>query len=390
MKKKKPSSASRVRPLNEAEETLLAIREGGVDAFVVRESEGHRVYALEDCDLPYSVLVERMQQGAVMLNRNGEIIYGNVSFAQLMNVPRESLIGVPLQQFLAETSREESRSLLRVAQEGESEGEMLLRRADGTLVSAHFAFRLLTRDKSAIGVLITDLTARKHEADLVSRLQRMQDDERRRIARELHDSVGQLLVAIGMNISTVQTEAHKLSPEVSRLVTENGNLVKEISNEIRTISHLLHPPLLDEVGLPSALRWYIEGFADRSKIEATLDIPDDLERLPQDLEIAIFRAVQECLTNVHRHSGSPSCSVKIIRDKDHVRLEIRDSGRGIPEAMRSTLPSLGGVGLRGMKERFRQLGGTMILESSQTGTVVKAAFPVPAAPRPREDGEDVA
>lgn len=389
MKKRKSPSISKRLAMKEAEETLLAIQNGAVDAFVVKESDGHRVYALEGCDLPYSVLVDRMQQGAVMLNATGEIIYCNPSLAHLLGVPQESVLGLPLHKFLAQSSQSYCKDLLREAQRGESEGEMLLRRPDGVQVSAHFSFRLLTRDKSATGVLITDLTARRHEADLVLRLQRIQDDERRRIARELHDSVGQLLVAIGMNIAKVETETHKLSPEIARLVHENSGMVKEISAEIRTISHLLHPPLLDEVGLPSALRWYIEGFAERSKINATLDIPDNLDRLPQDLEIAIFRAVQECLTNVHRHSGSPTCSVKLFQDDNRVRLEIRDSGRGIPEPMQSSLPSSGGVGLRGMKERFRQLGGSLNLQSNENGTVVTAAFPVPPVQDVRA-GEDVA
>ena len=154
-------------------------------------------------------------------------------------------------------------------------------------------------------------------------------------------------------------------------------MVRQINNEIRTISHLLHPPLLDEVGLPSALRWYIDGFAERSHIEATLDLPDKLDRFPQEMEIAVFRAVQECLTNVHRHSGSPSCAVSILQDAERLRVEIKDAGRGIAKNRISNLSASGGVGLRGMQERIRQLGGTLEIDSTHAGTTVRATLPIP-------------
>jgi signal transduction histidine kinase len=236
--------------------------------------------------------------------------------------------------------------------------------------------RLLTADKSTTGVLIRDLTAKKQLADLAARLQQVQDEERRRLARELHDSVGQLLVAIALNIAVIQQEAQKLSPEAAYLLTQNAGMVDEINDQIRTISHLLHPPLLDEVGLPSALRWYIQGFAERSKIETTLEIVDDFERLPRETEIAVFRTVQECLTNVHRHSGSSSCSVKVTRRDRQLHVEIRDEGRGIRKRRLLNLMSSGGVGLRGLQERLRLLGGSLEIHSDGKGTVVTAVLPI--------------
>ena len=153
---------------------------------------------------------------------------------------------------------------------------------------------------------------------LSSRLQQMQDEERRRLARGLHDSAGQLIAAIAMNIAVIKTEANKLSAAVAKRVDDNDRTIEQLSTEIRTISHLLHPPLLDEVGLASALRWYVDGFAERSKIAATLEMADDLERFPADMEIAVFRAVQECLTNVHRHSGCRSCAVKVFTKRNQL------------------------------------------------------------------------
>lgn len=214
--------------------------------------------------------------------------------------------------------------------------------------------------------------------ELSSRLQQVQDEERRRFARGLHDSAGQLVVALAMNTDMVKSEANKLSAEAAARVQENAALVQQLSTEIRTVSHLLHPPLLDEVGLSSALQWYVEGFAQRSKISATLEIPEKLERLPSDMEIAVFRAVQECLTNVHRHSGSHSCAVVVRRKENELQVEIRDQGKGIPNEKRLNLLSSSGVGLRGMRERIRQLGGTLTINSSKKGTSVVVNLPISA------------
>jgi signal transduction histidine kinase len=267
-------------------------------------------------------------------------------------------------------------------------------------VGAHLALGRLRRDASErertlrneLEIRVQERTAELQQANqelrvLSSRLQKMQDDERRRIARELHDSVGQLLTALAMNISVVQTETYKLSPDSAKRVEDNVSLIEQLSTEIRTMSHLLHPPLLDEIGLSSAVEWYVEGFAKRSGIDAIVDVSQDLERLPADMEIAIFRAVQESLTNVHRHSGSRSCSVKLTDEKNYVRVEVRDSGKGIPKDKQFALTSRGGgVGLRGMGERIRQLGGTLDIESSDAGTVVVVSLPRPEAPAKRIEG----
>src|SRR5882724_1243312 len=156
--------------------------------------------------------------------------------------------------------------------------------------------------------------------ELSARLMQLQDDERRRIARELHDSVGQLLAALGMNLTAVETDIERLTKTANN-VKDSAALVQELSQEVRTISHLLHPPLLDEAGLASALRWYIEGFAQRSKIQVNLEIPEDFTRLSREAETAIFRTVQECLTNIHRHSESPTARIRIAATDGHVRVE---------------------------------------------------------------------
>jgi PAS domain S-box-containing protein len=364
--------------MEEAEETLRAIQYGTVDAFVVEEPEGHRDYTLEGSDLPYSTLVERMQQGAAMLDAGGCVVYCNLSLAQLLGVPRESVIGRYLQDFLAPEDQAACQKLLKENQSLPTEGEMHVRLADGRLIPANFSFTALARDKSATGVLITDLTAKKQILEFAARLQTMQDEERRRLARELHDSVGQTLAALSMNIGMVQAQSHKLDSLGARAISENAHLVEQVSREIRTISHLLHPPLLDVAGLASALRWYVDGFSERSHIKVDLDIPNDFGRLPDEMEIAIFRIVQECLTNIHRHSGSPTATIRLIQEGERLTVQVQDHGRGIPlEKQRALIESgLGGVGFAGMRERLRQLGGTLEIRSGGTGTLVGATLKV--------------
>lgn len=209
---------------------------------------------------------------------------------------------------------------------------------------------------------------------LSGRLMQAQDEERRRIARELHDSAGQLLAALNMNLFPIQAEAPKLGEQAVKAVDESINLVEQLSQELRTISHLLHPPMLDEAGLEFALQWFVDGFAQRSKIPVELSISPDLGRLSREIETTVFRVVQESLTNIHRHSESKTASIGIFKEAEHLRIEIADQGRGIRDAglMKP------GVGVQGMRERVRQLGGRFEIRSSKgKGTSVIAELPLP-------------
>ncbi|HKQ88776.1 MAG TPA: response regulator [Candidatus Acidoferrales bacterium] len=213
--------------------------------------------------------------------------------------------------------------------------------------------------------------------ELSARLLQARDDEQRRIARELHDGVGQLVIAIKINNSAIARETAVLSAAAVTALQQNEAMLQELHQGIRTISHLLHPPLLDEVGLPVALQWYVEEFSKRSGISVTLDCPESLERTSSEIETAVFRVVQECLGNVHRHSASPTATVRfdVVDGKAH--LEIRDEGAGIPEHRQREIKMHGrvGVGLRGIRERIAQLGGEMQIESSSKGTTIRAALP---------------
>jgi PAS domain S-box-containing protein len=217
--------------------------------------------------------------------------------------------------------------------------------------------------------------------ELSARLLRVQDEERRRIARDLHDSTGQNLALLSMNLSALETEAKQSNPNLAKGLEDNAAIVRKISSELRTLSYLLHPPLLEEVGLESALRWYIDGFSERSNIKVALELPEDLGRLSRELELATFRVIQECLTNVHRHSGSATASIRIVRSPSDIYLEVRDEGKGVPAEKLSRIAGAGdsGVGLRGMKERVKGLDGELQIQSDEKGTVIRVVIPTGAS-----------
>lgn len=195
------------------------------------------------------------------------------------------------------------------------------------------------------------------------------------MARELHDSAGQTLVALSINLATLESGSLKTG-QVAKRLSESQRLVETLTREIRTLSYLLHPPLLDEAGLDSALRWYIEGFSERSKIQVDLELAKDFGRLSGDLEIAIFRLIQESLTNIHRHSGSTSAKIRIARSETQVEIEIADNGKGIaPEKLQKLTTARAGVGMRGMRERVRQFKGTFVITSNRNGTKVAVVLP---------------
>lgn len=203
---------------------------------------------------------------------------------------------------------------------------------------------------------------------LSNRLIRLQDDERRKIARELHDSTAQSLSALEMNMSLLEPVAG--DEYTQRIVAETRQIARDCCMELRTISYLLHPPLLDEVGLSFALEWFVDGFTKRTSIQVTIDVAKDFPRLDSDLETTLFRIVQEAMGNIYRHSGAGHAWISLELEKGEVRLEVRDNGSGIPEGAMSEAGS--GVGLAGMRERLAQLGGALDIRSSPYGVSIVA------------------
>jgi two-component system, NarL family, sensor histidine kinase FusK len=209
-------------------------------------------------------------------------------------------------------------------------------------------------------------------AELSRRLIRLRDEERHRIARELHEGIAQLLGALQMQLGTLQRRLAGVMADRDRdLMQESGELVRHCSDEVRTMSYLLHPPLLDEEGLPAALAPYFEGFTRRSGIEVDWQTDTKLERLPAEVELSVFRILQECLTNVYRHSKSPHVVVRLDRNSDGLAVEVRDAGTGMPRDARE------GPGLRGIRERLHELGGTLEIDSNESGTRVRMVIPLP-------------
>ncbi|MCU1230966.1 MAG: domain S-box [Acidobacteria bacterium] len=205
----------------------------------------------------------------------------------------------------------------------------------------------------------------------------MQDDALRRLARELHDTVAQSLAGLRMNLGVMKrfTASDGRAAEVlDDSITAADNAI----TEIRTLSYLLHPPMIDEAGLLKALRWYVDGFERRSGITAALNVPDDLGRLSRNVETSVFRVVQESLTNIQRHAGSATASVSLSRFGDRLCVEIADRGSGLPAVVRDNRDALlaSGVGIAGINERVRELGGELTIHSTDEGTTLRVTLPV--------------
>ncbi len=260
------------------------------------------------------------------------------------------------------------------------------------LILLVYNFRLLFRevDRRKIQELIEKNNAESYRM-LSARILELQDVERRKIARELHDSVGQFLAGLKINLSRLQRREATATVEGNPLLQESIELTDRAIGEVRTISHLLHPPLLDELGLYSAVRWYTEGFAKRSGIQVELQLAEIADRLPKEIELALFRVLQESLTNVHRHAKASRVTIDIQCTDDEVILIVCDDGSGInrDSLQRFRAGQAGGIGLAGMRERLAELGGTLEVDSSPEGTRIRATLPTNECDPADSPGESI-
>ncbi len=316
------------------------------------------------------------------------ITYWNKGASELYGYTREEALGhVPHELLCTEFPAPLERIVEQLHRDDRWTGELVHKRKGGTQLIVGSRW-VLERDAYGNPRCVletnTDSTERKLaeqarlESLLSARLLQVQDEERRRIAREMHDGVGQLLAAISMNVSPFVRERSKLSEAMARAAEEISILVARASSEIRTVSYLLHPPMLDEIGLHTALKWYIDGFAERSKINVAVDLASELPRLSHDYELSLFRIAQECLTNIHRHSGSFTASVRLSQMPGKIELEVRDEGKGIRQEIVAKLNSGSGIGVgfRGMQERVRLIGGKLVIHSDGDGTSVLVSLPI--------------
>jgi PAS domain S-box-containing protein len=381
--------------VEELEETLRAIRMGEVDAVLVSGAQGDQVFTLQGAEHPYRLLVESIEEGAATLSDDGTVLYSNRSFAAFFGAPLEKFIGAPLQNFVTGNDTEFLKTLIMGAKLASTRGEIRLQKKH----AKPRTIRLTLSPNRELGLeaicaVATELTeiVDANEAlrvtetslrQLSARLLQLQDEERRRIARDLHDITGQKIAVLSMSLDRLARQAEQRKPEAAKeSIKESRDIVSQIGEEIRTLSYILHPPLLDECGLASAVHWYAEGFEKRSGIKLEVNVEADLPRLPADAETTLFRVVQESLTNVHRYSGSASAKIKISQDFGDVRLEVIDHGHaGKSGTVRARLdgPAPLGVGIPGMRERLHQLGGGLTVDFGTNGTRVTATLPIKKA-----------
>jgi len=372
-----------------------------------------------------AAIVDSSDDAIVSKNLDGIIRSWNHAAERIFGYSAAEAIGKPITLIIPQDRQQEESEILRRIRSGErvDHFETVRRRKDGTLLDISLTISPVRDERGRIigaSKVARDITERKHaEADLRKseeqfrklsemldaevrartseleqrnaeilaqseqlrelswRVARAQEEERRHIARELHDSAGQTLTALDLSAAELVSEAERLAPKLAKHGETLQKLIQQLYREIRTASYLLHPPLLDETGISSALGWYVQGLSERSGLSITLDIASDFGRLPSDMELVIFRLVQECLANIHRHSGSKTAAIRIFRDEENVRVEVKDQGIGIsPDRLTKLQGGGSGVGIRGMQERLRQFRGAMSIQSNSSGTTVIATIPV--------------
>ena len=346
--------------------------------------------ALQESAERFRLLVEGVKDYAIFsLDLHGNVTSWNQGAARIKGYSAREIVG---KHFSAFYSMEDLRAgkpekLLKIAAaEGRVEDEGWRVRKGGCRFWADVVITAV-RDEAGrlrgFSKVIRDVTERRrYEEDLrelSGRLLRLQDEERRRMARELHDSTAQTLAALSLNLALVKQRAGEFNdPKAAKALADSMGLADQASREIRTFSYLLHPPMLDEAGLPQALRWYVDGFANRTGIKVDVRVATDLCRLPADVETTLFRIAQECLTNIHRHSGSTTAAVVLRIDSGQVILQVADEGKGVPDDViregRGN-PAALGVGIRGMRERVRQLGGRLDMRRADPGTIIEVVLP---------------
>lgn len=375
--------------LHVAEETLRALRAGEVDALVVSDVQGEQVITLQGADLPYRILLDQMYAGAVTLTLDGVIVYCNQRFADIMRLPPSRVTGSSFKRFARPAAQPALAALLEGASTDRVRGELEFRAADGTPVpvSATFApLRLAGSDavSGVIGVVVDDTERRQQEearTRLIRQAMTAQDDERRRIARELHDETGQSLTALLVGLRTI--EESPTAAAASELAQRLREIVAQTLNEVGRMSRGLHPSVLDDVGLTTAVTRHTEEFSHVYGIPVDLRIEGpDVTPLPPLLQTTIYRVFQEALTNVAKHARAKRVVVRLARSGATVELQVQDDGNGFEATAPAGLAegNRRRLGLQGMRERAALLGGAVeVAAQPGAGTTITALFPVHGA-----------
>ena len=374
----------------QGEEGLRLPPETGEEVNRATTTQNRAELAVEESAERFRLLVESVKDYAIFsLDLHGNVASWNQGAARIQGYSAKDIVG---KHFSVLYPPEDARAgkpdaLLKIAAtEGRAEDEGWRVRKDGSRFWADVVITVLsdeTGDLTGFLKVTRDVTERRKADEalrqLSGRLLRLQDEERRRMARELHDSTAQTLAALSLNLALVKQRAGELNdPRAARALAESMELADQASREIRTFSYLLHPPMLDEAGLPQALSWYADGFANRTGIKVDVRVATDLRRLPADVETTLFRIAQECLTNIHRHSGSDTATIAFRVEPGRLILEVTDEGKGVPDdAIHEGRgdPAALGVGIRGMRERVKQLGGRLDIRRANPGTIVEVVLP---------------
>jgi len=335
-------------------------------------------------------LLDGLPVGVANVLPSGQILYANAQFLETLGIPsHREPSGCHLRNFVVGRSWEAMYSALERALQTPVDGDIQVATRGGKPRTIRLSLGTVGAGRHAtVRIVATEVTElveanralQETEASLRSlsaRILQLQDQERRRIARDLHDTTGQELAVIVMSLRHISDCLSRPDFDARKAILEAVELARKVNEEIRTLSYLLHPPLLDEFGLGSALKWYVEGFSKRSGIDVSLEVPDKLRRFPPDKETALFRVVQEGLTNVMRHSGSRKASIGVLAGKTDVQVTVRDQGSGIDRRVLARLGSGAkalGVGIPGLRERLRQLGGSLDIFSHSQGTELVATL----------------
>jgi len=369
--------------LAEAEATLEAIRTGEVDALVVTGPRGDRTLAIEGATEPYQVLLNAMTDGAVLLAVDGTILFGNRRFGEIAGAALPDLIGSRFQRLLVGEGRATFDPLLARPGEG-SDGEFAIARGGAAPTAVRISLSTLPLGKDASHdavvrmAIISDLTERKAgeqaRLELMKRLITVEDEERRRIARELHDETGQSLTALLVGLRVIEQQTEK--PEVSAAVHRLRKIAAETVDNVGRLARGLHPSVLDDLGLLAAARRHVSDYAKAYGLAVDLHTAGiGTRRLPSLVQTTIYRILQEGLTNVARHAAARNVTVELRLDGGMLTLMISDDGTGFDPA--STRGEASGLGLHGMGERAALLGGSLAIDSaSGQGTTVRARVPV--------------
>lgn len=354
--------------------------------------------------LLYSLL-ENLEIGVANVSSGAAILYANQAFIEMLCAkPMESVIGAPLNRFISAASWPSLDRAFKMARKERIQGQMEIEPHFGLPRTIQLSLTpIYGGDETTTMITATEVTelVQKNKALrasedslhlLSARILQLQDQERRRIARDLHDITGQELAAVIMSLNQLGGRLGDSAGNEQQILGEAIALVRKIEDEIRTLSYVLHPPLLDEFGLRSALSWYAEGFTKRSGIEVRLDASRHLPRLSTEKETALFRVVQESLTNVLRHSSSSKAVIRLRSRDGKMRLSVEDEGRGIGREALTKISdgTVAGVGTQGMRERLQQLGGSLTFRTRAKGAQVVAAVPLDPTGTTVAEGESIA